>query len=158
MTEAKWLWAAEKKQVPQTEQGTMPSSVAEPWGSVAMLLRPGSSIQPLSNMSLTKPAGGIPQQLLDRWSHLARAGDHELMITDRGILDIAWPHRVDGMGDIPLDLLLATTNRPTDQGNTSALSIANAWNAAPDFRKYFDANQQSGILTFQDHEIIQHLS
>ncbi len=158
ITEAKWLWAAEKKTVPLTEQGALPLSIVETWGGVALLLRPSGCIQRPLHTLLRRPAPGIPQQLLERWSHESPEGDSGLMITDRGLLDIAWPHRTDGRGPVPLDLLLATTNRPTDRGISSARSIADAWNAAPEFRNYFDANQRAGILTFQDHDIKQCLS
>jgi hypothetical protein len=140
MAEAKWLWAAEKKKVPPTEQGALPSSLVEEWGSVALLLRPGGCSQPLHSL-LKRPVPGIPQQLLDRWSRVSSERDSDLIIADRGILDIAWPDRTDGGGPVPLSLLLATTNRPTDGGISSARSIADAWNAAPKFRNYFDANQ-----------------
>jgi hypothetical protein len=158
ITEAKWLWAAEKKMVPPTEHGALPSSVVEKWGSVALLLRPGGCIQAPLHALLKRPVSGAPQQLLDQWSHISNQRDSELMITDCGSLDIAWPHRTDGRGPVPLDLLLATTNRPADGGIPSAKSIADAWNAHSHFRNYFDENQRAGILTFQDRDIEQCLS
>jgi hypothetical protein len=157
IAEAKWLWAAEKKEVPLTENGALPSSIAEGWGSVALLLRPGGCVQSPLQALVKRSVSNVPQQLLDRWSQISSQRDDDLMITDRGILDIGWPHQTDGGGPVPLDILMATTNRPTGRGIPDAQSIADAWNARPNFRNYFDANQETGILTFQDSDIKRYL-
>ena len=80
------------------------------------------------------------------------------LVSDGGLLQIAWPRRVADGSAVPLDFLLATATRPTLTGEPLAYPavemIANAWNAdAGNHVEYFWKNIDNGIRTFQDDEI-----
>lgn len=147
VTEARWLWSAETKGVPTSEQPDLPPTLQSTWGCVALLARPRGCFHSVPR---------IQRQLLDRWSQVSSQRDDELLLTDRGILGISWPDCIGGRGPVPLDLLLATTNRPCPQHIPSPRSVAEEWNERG-FRNYFDENQKAGILTYQDQEIKQYL-
>jgi hypothetical protein len=140
MMEARWLWSAETKSVPSTEGVEPGPEVSASWGRVATLLAPDVY---------------VPDDFLQRLSSAAGTGDAELLVDDRSTLDIAWPSPSGGDMTIPYDLLLATTNRPTDK-NPTARMIAEAW-STNGYRDYFDNNQRAGITTFQDDDIRRYL-
>jgi hypothetical protein len=147
--EAELLWAAERNN--RKPDGTLSTS----WGCVALL---------------PNPERDIPQQLLNEWARrvsqehnyaqLARADGSS--INDTGMLQIPWPETVDG-SLLTLDLLLATTNNPSREGNPPRYpepdTIAHAWRRAseeyPSERRddYFWKNKRNGITTFQDESI-----
>jgi len=59
------------------------------------------------------------------------------------------------MADLPLDLLLATSN-DRDPTCPTVHEVADAWNREPDNDRraeYFRQNRKNGIYTFQDHAI-----
>jgi hypothetical protein len=101
----------------------------------------------------TKPEPA--QVLLDQWGEVSGGRDDALMVDEQGLLYMNWPVITTTNAMLPIDLLLATTNRPTD-ANPSARDIAEAWNLHG-FRDYFDNNQSVSILTFQDAEIMRYL-
>ncbi len=150
-SEARFLWAAERN-CPQPD-GTIASS----WGCVALLRNPN---------------GNASDELLDGWANhvvgenhfldLARGIEGGRLICERGLLQIPWPN-LDSGEAVNLDLLLATPNEPTLEGNPpvypSAEKIALAWKGAlkdqPDDKpdNYFWRNRQNGITTYQDPDI-----
>jgi hypothetical protein len=140
LMEARWLWAAETKDgVPRDPDEVPPLELSRTWGRVAIVLRPGAKIS---------------GEILARWrDQFSGYGDHSLLVNGDGILEVDWPNSSDVSR---FDILLATTNQPTDV-DPSAQSIADAWNDRPDFRNYFEENQKAHIFTFQDSEIKRHL-
>jgi hypothetical protein len=138
--EARWLWAAETKVgVPSDADEVPPLELSGTWGRVAIVLPPGASV-----------SGDILAPWRERYLGCA---DDALLVNEDGMLEVPWPDVPDARR---FDILLATTNHPSEI-DPSAESIADAWNKQPDFRNYFDRNQQAGILTFQDSEIKRHL-
>jgi hypothetical protein len=94
--------------------------------------------------------------LFDDWAkrvseEKALGGKH--LVDRRGMLQIEWPSMADGSGDVPLDLILATSNnpKPRKQSDLSVGAIADAWRAKGD--SYFRCNRANGIYTFQDREL-----
>jgi hypothetical protein len=140
VTEAEWLWAAETNHVPARKDGDPPPQISASWGRVALCL-PGAT--------------SIPAPFLEEWQKFSGGHDDDLLIDSSGLLRIDWPAITSTNAALPIDVLLATSNRPSDS-NPSAQAVANAWNAHG-FRDYFDNNQQAGILTFQDVEIKHYL-
>lgn len=150
-TEARLLWAAERK-YPQPDV-----TIASSWGCVVIMRNPN---------------GNADDELIDGWANcvardihvrnLARGIEEGRLISERGLLQIPWPN-LDSGEAVNLDLLLATANEPTLEGNPpvypSADTIARAWKQAlkerPDDRpdNYFWQNKQNGITTYQDPDI-----
>jgi hypothetical protein len=129
--EARWLWGAETK----GEHRQHADAACSTWGSVAIM-----------------PNHSIADELVEAWRKRSGAvtEDEDLLIRT-GQLDIPWPLIVDDNSPLPLDLLLATTNKPTSL-HSNPREIAEAWNEHG-FRDYFEENQEAGIVTFQDEEI-----
>ena len=140
-TEARWLWAAEVKEVPESEAG-LGDSVARSWGCVGLLPNPDSQ---------------VPESLLTEWREFI-ASDRQYVanearcINENGLLQLRWPTLAGGQKQLPLDLLLATANDPT-LACATVTSIADAWNRNPNQTKYFKNNRNSGIQTFEDKAI-----
>lgn len=133
ISEAEWLWAAESK-------GVLRRSISSGWGCVALLVH---------------PERGIPGELVEGWGrHVAGhyGSDEGRLVNSRGILQIPWPALADGSGLVPLDLLLATSNSPTDPC-PEAEAIADGWRRGND--EYFRQNRKNGIRTFQDDAIAE---
>jgi hypothetical protein len=117
--EAEWLWAGERRDVPRDEH-QLDHELSSDWGCVALL---------------TNPNAHIHQSWRDCWANRVSAESEERVIAQhlvdgRGLLHVPWPELVQGGGSTPLDLLLATTNRPTITNDSypSAQDIADAWN------------------------------
>jgi hypothetical protein len=151
MDEARWLWSAERGDVPKNQSVPLPSATSADWGRVALLARPSGCIAPNSSRAPESDRRVVSEY----WTKHAGSGDVELLVTDEGCLDLDWPEHADGSGPVTLDLLLATTNRPNDRDPT-AKTIADAWNQRG-HRNYFDENRTAGIGTFQDPEILRYL-
>jgi hypothetical protein len=134
VNEARWLWAAETKRVPESQDGELPKGLSDTWGSVAIL-----------------PSLNTPEPILKGWREMFDAQDETLMVRTGGRLDIDWPTIAGDEPSVLFDLLLATTNRPTSVDSTPE-QIAEAWNTFG-FRNYFEENRKAGIITFQDSEI-----
>jgi hypothetical protein len=140
--EARHLWRAERDKQKGTE-------FSAGWGAVCMLLNPGSE---------------IPDDVRDAWAsavnsenyvNFSAAHGEASVVLPNGLADIAWPETVDG-APLTLDVLLVTQTQPTliNGDYPSPVEIANAWSADRSGNvKYFRNNRQSGIQTFQDHEI-----
>jgi hypothetical protein len=78
-------------------------------------------------------------------------------ISNRGLLQILWPIRVNTNATLDTcDLLLATATRPTPDPTTGDFPtpavIAEAWNRAGN-ADYFRMNRKHGLYSFQDEEI-----
>lgn len=146
ITEARKLWEAEAL---TRDTGR----IAAGWGCVALLCNPDRK---------------IPDDLLMGWSErvdwepdygkVSQAADEGSLISKEGMLQIDWPHRIEGEAAVDLDLLLVTANDPTLTGKPlsypSVETIVNAWNgAAQEYADYFWRNTDHGIATFQDDEI-----
>lgn len=148
--EAEALWKAE-------QPSASPGRIAADWGCVAILCNPERI---------------VPAEILNGWAR--RVADepdygnvHQTeaegkLVSDEGLLQIAWPHLVDGGGALELDILLVTANDPTLSGMPpeypSVETIARAWNAAGDHVEYFWRNRDCGIRTFQDDELLDLLN
>lgn len=141
LNEARWLWAAETKTVPAEKVAAPLSAISSSWGRVAILVRPDAS---------------VPSEMLKGWAQTSTRIDLQLMVRRGGILDIPWPVANTESGRVEFDVILATTNRPTD-ADPDAYSVAEAW-IKYGFREYFDENRRAGIATFQDPDIARYLS
>lgn len=158
IAEAQALWLAES---PDGSPRSATETLASDWGCVVLLANPASAL----------PAG-----LLDAWAaRVARERHHRTMarsydrskycvkgasaITDRGMLEIAWPVRSDtGEAISSIDLLLAAATKPTAGTGDypTAEEIAAAW-IATENEQYFRENQNNGFYTFQDEDMAKHL-
>ena len=148
ITGAEWLWSAEESgeqedRVPRFRVCSPEHRISprkKCWGCVALLKNPGKE---------------VPQQLLDDWARRVAAEAHykadPLRLVDNGgMLQIPWPKLLDG-NDVPIDLLLATSNDRKPECPT-VREIADAWNQHP-VVDYFRKNREKGIETFQDAEV-----
>ena len=150
--EAELLWAAELNK--SQPDGTLSRN----WGCVALLLNPRRDIQP---DLLTGWANRISRE--NNYGQLAHTPEEGPLVIDRGLLQIPWPEMVGGGGPLPLDLVLATANEPTLEGNPPdypcTKRIALAWKKASEkypsgkHADYFWNNKRNGITTFQDDAI-----
>jgi hypothetical protein len=143
ISEAEHLWAAE-------QNGAVNRTISAGWGCVTLLCNPERE---------------IPQTFLTGWANrvapvrnVAQLQEEGRLVSDGGLLHIAWPRRAADGSAVPLDFLLATATRPTLMGTPLAYPmvqmIANAWNAdTEDNVQYFWKNHDRGIRTFQDDEI-----
>src|SRR6267142_2158195 len=146
IAEAEALWKAEQ---PSADAGR----IAVDWGCVALLRNPERK---------------IPEDLLKGWAdrvgrepdygHVSQTQEEGVLVTKNGLLQIAWPHLIEGGTPVQLDLLVATANDPeitaTSPSYPEPETIANAWNtAASRHAEYFWKNLDNGIHTFQDDEI-----
>jgi hypothetical protein len=151
--EAECLWAAERR---QPSDATLSSN----WGCVGLLASPSSE---------------IPSELLETWAERVsldpQYGQFQSspleapVVNARGILQIEWPQLLGSSDPVPLDLLLATANEPSLEGDAcsypSVETIALAWKrsseeAPQDKREsYFWENRKARITTFQDKAIEQ---
>ncbi|HET6842342.1 MAG TPA: hypothetical protein VFK06_11765 [Candidatus Angelobacter sp.] len=146
LAQAEHLWKAEQL---NADQGR----IAVGWGCVALLFNPERK---------------IPEDLLKGWAdrvgreadygHVSQTEDEGILVSEDGLLQIAWPRLVKDGTPVQLDLLLATANDPgitaTSPRYPEPETIANAWNAAASkHTEYFWKNLDNGIRTFQDEEI-----
>lgn len=147
IAEAELLWAAERK-------GPWKGRINAGWGCVALLPNPRREIAPeileswAARVARARPYGNIRQ-----------APGEGVLVSERGLLEIAWPILIADNNPVPLDLLLSTATQPDLMGDpprypTPAM-IAERWrNDREDNVRYFRKNLQSGIRTFED-EVIQ---
>ena len=157
--EAKALWVAERPANSQPLPGRLHS---DDWGSVVLLANP-------------EAVGS--QELLERWAkrvvlekdrHRHPTYDSApytvkgmSAVSNRGLLQIPWPVRVEDNAPLnSFDLLIATATQPTPDPITgdfpNAEIIAEAWNSAGN-AEYFRMNRKHGLHTFQDQEIETYL-
>jgi len=148
--EAEHLWAAERK-------GDLNGLISANWGCVALLNHPDRH---------------VPQELLDTWAmrvarerhygNILQAPGEGPLVSERGLLQIPWPTLIDGNDAVPLDLLIATANQPTLEGEPKSYPtpemIANAWRMDRNNNvSYFWNNIRFGIRTFEDDAIRERL-
>lgn len=159
--EAKYLWAAERAQ-PNPDD-----SVSAKWGGVSLLLKDQTDCERRVHLSRLRDSW---IQFIRKISRTAREYDELAIsgacVTRDGLLQIAWPTLTDASA-LELDLLLATTNRPTLLGDPldypDVDAIADAWRRASSENNrhqgedYFWKNKEFGITTFQDSLIEQAL-
>ncbi len=146
IAEAEALWKAE-------QPGADTGRIAVNWGCVALLCN---------------PAQKSPEDILQGWAdrvgrepgygHMSQTQEEGALVSEKGLLQIDWPHLVEDGTPLQLDLLLATANDPeitaASPSYPSAQTIADAWNAAASkHAEYFWKNIDNGIRTFQDDEI-----
>jgi hypothetical protein len=146
ISEAEHLWAAE-------QNAAVSRKVSANWGCVTLLCNPKRNIP---QTFLTGWANRVAQ--IQNYGNMAQPIGEGRLVSDGGLLQIAWPRRVADGSAVPLDFLLATATRPTLTGGPLAYPavemIANAWNAdAGNHVEYFWKNIDNGICTFQDDEI-----
>jgi hypothetical protein len=146
ITEALKLWEAEALSV---NSGRLAAS----WGCVALICNPNRRIPPELLKAWADRVGQEPD-----YGKVSQAADEGLLISEDGILQINWPHCVEGGAAVDFDLLLVTANDPTLTGAPlvypSVETIAGAWNnACREFVEYFWNNIDNGICTFEDEEI-----
>jgi hypothetical protein len=144
IAETQHLWKAE-------QPGAAAGRVAANWGCTAILCNPERE---------------IPEDILRGWAervgreseygNVSQTEDEGELISDDGLLQIAWPH-IAGGGPVQLDLLLATANDPritaANPSYPDVHAIATAWNRAGENVEYFWKNIDNDIRTFQDSEI-----
>jgi hypothetical protein len=148
--EADHLWAAERN-------GNPDGRVAADWGCVALLCNPGRHIPAALVGDWAKRVAGI-----SGYGNIPHAPGEGSVISDSGLLQIAWPNLAESDEPVPLDLLIATANHPTLEGEPKAYPspdmIADAWNADGQGRvEYFTNNVRDGIWTFEDDAISRRL-
>ena len=145
VSEAQALWKAE---LPTASAGR----IAADWGCVAVLCNPERK---------------IPEEVLRGWAmrvadepqygDVPQAAEEGSLVSETGLLQIAWPRLVEGEAAVQLDLLLVTANHPTLNGTPLCYppveTIARAWNEAGNHVEYFWRNSDCEIRTFQDDEI-----
>jgi hypothetical protein len=144
--EAEHLWAAERKQPPS-------GGINAGWGCVALLPNPHREIPPeILNSWAARVARARP------YGNIRQAPGEGVLVSERDLLQIAWPILTADNNPVPLDLLLATTTQPDLVGDPprypAPAMIAERWrNDREDNVRYFRNNVQSGIHTFEDDAI-----
>lgn len=127
INEAENLWAAE-------DEFAGAGALGKGWGCVGALFRPGT-----------------PDHWLEHWCKVfrERVASPISPVDDCGLLEIAWPLRLDG-GPVDLDFLLATATQ-RECARPTANEIADAW-IGQDHRyvRYFFENVRHGIRTGDD--------
>ena len=146
IAEAEALWKAE-------QPGAAPGRIAVDWGCVALLCNPERKIPEDMLKALAERVGREAD-----YGHVSQTQEEGILVSKNGLLQIAWPHLVEGGSPVQLDLLLATANDPeittASPSYPEPETIANAWNsAASRHAEYFWRNAENGIRTFQDDEI-----
>jgi hypothetical protein len=144
--EAEHLWEA--------ENGQFNGKLSANWGCISLLVNPKAD---------------VPDELLEEWDirvkgelgygKLKHAQDEKPIVDQQGLLKIPWPEPCAG-GELALDLLLATATDPTlrNKSYPTAEEIAQAWKEDTGEKvEYFLKNRESGISTFQDEAIQEHL-
>ena len=146
LVEAEHLWKAE-------QPGADAGRIAVNWGCVGLL---------------SNPERRHPENLLKCWAarvgrepdygNVSQTHEEGPLLSNEGLLRMAWPCLVEDGTPSQLDLLLATANDPgitaTSPSYPTPETIANAWNAAASrHADYFWKNVDNGISTFQDDEI-----
>jgi hypothetical protein len=117
---------------------------------------------------LPNPRREIAPEILESWAarvararsygNIRQAPGEVVLVSERGLLEIAWPILIADNNPVPLDLLLSTATQPDLMGDpprypTPAM-IAERWrNDREDNVRYFRKNLQSGIRTFEDEAI-----
>lgn len=144
--EAEHLWKAE-------QLNADPGRIATDWGCVALLCNPERKISQDLLKAWADRVGQEPD-----YGHVSQTQEEGILVSKNGLLQIAWPHLVEGGTPVQLDLLLATANDPeitaTSPSYPEPETVANAWNAAASkHAEYFWRNLDNGIRTFQDDEI-----
>jgi hypothetical protein len=146
IAEAEHLWKAE-------QPGADAGRIAVDWGCVGLLSNPER--KSLENL-LKGWAARVGRE--PDYGNVSQTQDEGTLVSEEGLLRIAWPCLVEDGTPIKLDLLLATANDPeitaTSPSYPEPETIANAWNAAASrHAEYFWKNLDNGIRTFQDDEI-----
>lgn len=118
------------------------------------------------------PHQEISQELLDTWAarvsseqgygNVPQTAREGCLVSDRGLLQIPWPTLIEGNNPVAIDLLLATANHPTLEGEPKSyptpVTIADAWRKDSDSNvSYFWNNNKHGIRTFEDEAIRERL-
>ena len=140
--EAKWLWAAERKQ-----DGDC--GVSAPWGCVGLLLN-NKSASRLSEQC--KRWHEFVSACGERSSSYRELAKHKAGVKEDGSLTIPWPKLANGNGSpLEFDALLAVATAPSNQDPSE---IAKSWKEADKkYMCYFYNNRECGIQTSQDDEI-----
>jgi hypothetical protein len=149
--EAEHLWAAE-------QNAAVSRTISANWGCVTLLFNPERNIP---QAFLTGWANRVAQ--IPNYGNMPQLPEEGRLVSDGGLLQIAWPRRAADGSAVSLDFLLATATRPTLTGKRLSYPtvemIANAWNAdTGNHVEYFWKNNDHGIQTFQDNAILQLLN
>jgi len=144
--EAEELWGAERNASPD-------GSIASNWGCVALACNGSRPIPAEVAREWANRARG--QSCYGTIPHIVGEGS---AVSYEGILQIARPVIVATGEPVPIDLLIATANKPTLTGEPLSYAtpeaIAAAWRSGPAVRndrvKYFRNNLAHGISTFED--------
>ena len=152
--EAEHLWAAESLEKKSNR-------VSSGWGCVALLSNPDRE---------------VPAEVTDGWAKrvaetegygkMPHASGERPPVSAEGLLRISWPLVAETREPVPLDLLIATANHPTVDGQPKAYAkpatIAAAWLAEKAVKnkrvEYFLENAKCGIRTFEDDAIREGLA
>lgn len=127
--EARALWRAEARD--QTATG-----ISASWGCVGALFKEAHR----------------GSEMASSWSAYFRGAAKPIPpVDDQGMLDIPWPRDASTGVDAPLDMILATSNRPA-QPPPTAIEIADAW-IHRGHEAYFFNNVARGIRTAEDMAI-----
>lgn len=150
ITEAEHLWAAERI-------GPVERQISASWGCVALLPNPGRKIP---NRLLSGWANRVAQE--NNYGNVPQTLEEGSLVSDDGLLHIAWPRVIPSNRAAQLDLLLVTATHPTLTGTPPAYpsidAIADAWRLDQDDNvAYFWENRRHGIFTFQDDAIRKRL-
>ncbi len=144
--EGKALWAAEQKTL------SKPGPLSASWGEVGLLTNP---CRPKLNAIKEGWKQYIAQNERDNYCSNA---SKQARVNPDGLLTIPWP-LTESDDRVDMDFLLATATVPTLQDGKYATpeTIAEAWENALKYQRYFDENRRAGITTADDYAIIKHL-
>jgi hypothetical protein len=150
IAEAEHLWTAERSGKPNHR-------VSAGYGCVALLRHPH---QDISQELLDAWAGRVSRE--QGYGNVPQTAREGCLVSDRGLLQIPWPTLIDGNNPVAIDLLLATANHPTLEGERKSyptpVTIADAWRKDSDGNvSYFWNNNKHGIRTFEDEAIRERL-
>jgi hypothetical protein len=151
--EATNLWAAEAKLNSNNQ-------ISASWGCVVVCVNPHRAIPPEILASWKTRVSEDPN-VHDHYAKFTHPANEVNLVSDSGLLQIAWPKRTDDT-ELDFDLLLATANYPFEPGAPcpypTPREIAGAWLKYPEEVTYFNRNCADGFRTFEDDAIVQILS
>lgn len=140
--EAKKLWKAE---------GGVENRISGTWGAVGLLVNSDSN---------------FPTEIVDGWKSFYKGqepewkpdfkaiGNEAASLSDNGILMLQWIEDVENNKAVDFDFILATATLPNVGEYPTPEEIAQAC-LDNQYTDYFDKNQDHGITTFQDNEILK---
>lgn len=144
--EAIKLWHSER---PASNEET--GEISCGWGTVGLIVNPNVEF---SDEIIAAWKRYYQEQ--DEKPVIRYAPNETPIISKDGILNFEFPKRIDNNQLVDFDFVLATAIKPKPNRGVypSSAQVAQACNENH-YREYFDNNQEHGISTFQDEEILK---